>query len=135
MTQDIEREAETMHNEAMQYVERAIMAQDQHINDETNISKLYQKAFEKEKQAASKLKDKVGAEPSRSVLYRSAAALAIDCNQYGEALTLIKEAVQGSPEPPVASELRDLLERVQNDEESKDITVDDDLVQEINNIT
>jgi hypothetical protein len=51
-------------------------------------------------------------EPTRSVLLRSAASLAIDCGEFREAERLIAAALSGSPPEEIADELRDLLEQV-----------------------
>jgi gamma-glutamyltranspeptidase len=50
---------------------------------------LYQQALDKESQAASLIADKLDAEPTRSVLHRSAASLAIDCGEFRTAERLI----------------------------------------------
>jgi len=51
-------------------------------------------------------------EPTRSVLHRSAAALAWQCGEYREAERLITTALSGAPPEVIADELRDLLLRV-----------------------
>src|SRR5262249_12481203 len=69
-------------------------------------------AFECERRAAEKAAlDSVG-EPTRSVLCRSAATLALDCGELREAERLIAVALSGDPPFEIAEELRDLLERV-----------------------
>ncbi len=70
------------------------------------------KAMELESQAANALIDNINAEPTRSVLFRSAATLARDCSQFGVAEKLIHKALAGNPPDDVAEELRDLLEQV-----------------------
>lgn len=62
-----------------------------------------------ETQAAEMLKDELGIEPSRSVLYRSAASMAISCEEYRHAEKLIATALMGNPPEEIAEELRDLL--------------------------
>jgi hypothetical protein len=73
---------------------------------------LYKAAFDFERQAARALTEKLDAEPTRSILHRSAATLALDCGQHREAEVLICEALRGTPPPGIADELRDLLEQV-----------------------
>jgi hypothetical protein len=51
-------------------------------------------------------------EPTRSVLYRSAASLALDCSEFAEAERLIASGLAGYPPSEIAEELRDLYERV-----------------------
>ena len=54
----------------------------------------------------------LGAEPSRSVLHRSAASLAEQCGEFREAERLIAVALSGNPPEEIAEELRDLLQQV-----------------------
>ncbi|MEL7433908.1 MAG: hypothetical protein AAFN11_08165 [Chloroflexota bacterium] len=51
-------------------------------------------------------------EPSRSVILRSAASLAIDCGEYREAEKLIATALAGDPPKTIADQLRDLIVQV-----------------------
>jgi hypothetical protein len=53
--------------------------------------------------------DQLDFEPTRSVLHRSAASLAVECCQLREAERLIGRALAGNPPPDIADELRDLL--------------------------
>jgi hypothetical protein len=94
----------------MEQTDLAIAAQ-RRGNREEALS-LYRSAFTSEHQAAQALSDKLDAEPTRSILHRSAATLALDCGQYREAEVLICEALRGMPPEGIAEELRDLLEQV-----------------------
>jgi hypothetical protein len=69
-------------------------------------------AYELEAQAANALFNELASEPTRSVLYRSAATLAKDCGLLTEAEKLINRAMAGNPPSDIADELRDLLEQV-----------------------
>jgi hypothetical protein len=69
-------------------------------------------ALKSESEAAWFLKDEVSYEPTRSILFRSAATLALDCNKTREAERLISAALAGNPPEEIANELRDLLENV-----------------------
>lgn len=51
-------------------------------------------------------------EPTRSVLFRSAATLAVECQELRIAEQLISAALAGNPPSEIADELRDLLEEV-----------------------
>lgn len=73
---------------------------------------LMRQAFENESRAAALLERSFEEEPSRSVLHRSAASLAVDCGEYREAERLIASALFGNPPHEIAEELRDLLEQV-----------------------
>ena len=52
-------------------------------------------------------------EPTRSVLYRSAASLAVDCQDYAEARRLIDKGLSGEPPEDIRQELLDLLTRIE----------------------
>lgn len=75
--------------------------------------KLFRLAFEKESNAARAVAYDTDFEPTRSVLLRSAASLALDCGELREAERLISLGLAGSPPDDVADEMRDLLDRVQ----------------------
>ncbi|HPT73079.1 MAG TPA: hypothetical protein PLE74_12455 [Candidatus Cloacimonadota bacterium] len=105
MLQEIER----IHDEAMGLLDKSHIA-----TLEKNIEfarQLKLQAFEKEKEAANcLLSDNV--EPSRSILFRSAASLAYDLGLFGEAEKLACIGLIGFPPEWVAEELRDLYENI-----------------------
>ncbi|MBF0516174.1 MAG: hypothetical protein HQK97_03500 [Nitrospirae bacterium] len=68
-------------------------------------------AFECELKAAESYKNST-IEPTRSVLYRSAATLACDCGNLREAERLVAIALSGDPPEDIADELFDLLEDI-----------------------
>ena len=70
------------------------------------------KAFVSEREAAKKVEGQLQLEPTRSVLHRSAASLALECDEIREAERLIASALSGNPPEEIAEELRDLLEDV-----------------------
>lgn len=70
------------------------------------------KALPYETQAAEMLTDDIDAEPSRSVLFRSAASLAMQCEEWAEAERLIQLGLSDKPPKVIAGELRELLEEV-----------------------
>ncbi len=74
--------------------------------------KYFKKAFDHESQAALNLRDRQTVEPTRSILFRSAASLAIDCDELREAERMIAYGLSGFPPVEIVEELRDLLERV-----------------------
>jgi len=76
-------------------------------NDKVEANKLLLKAFENESKAARLVNDEVSSEPSRSILYRSAASLALDCNEFRESERLIVAGLAGNPPEEIAEELRD----------------------------
>ena len=71
---------------------------------------LLRDAFILEREAASLCAP--GIEPTRSVLHKSAAALALDCREFHEAERLIAVALSGTPPVEIAQELLGLLERI-----------------------
>jgi hypothetical protein len=71
-----------------------------------------QEAFTNEARAAAVLAPRFDLEPSRSVVLRSAASLALECRETREAERLISQALSGDPPEEIAIELRDLLEQV-----------------------
>ncbi len=99
----------TLHNEAMNYADLAFVAKFEGDLDTFNENSL--KAYELEAQAADGYRFDFSAEPTRSVLYRSAAALAIDCKKYPEAVRLIELGLGGNPPTKIAEQLRELLEQ------------------------
>jgi hypothetical protein len=102
-------DASLYHNRAMELAEQAQIARLR--GDRTTAATLTREAFEQERQAALALSD-IDIEPTRSVLHRSAAALALDSGENREAEKLVSAALAGNPPADVAEELRDLLEQV-----------------------
>lgn len=98
---------ETLHQEAMDLVDQAVLARQQGDTEATLT--LTQAAFDKERAAADLVADQFDLEPTRSVLHRSAAVLALECRQLREAERLIGRALAGHPPADIADELRDLL--------------------------
>ena len=99
-----------LHEQAMDFADQAFIAR-RRGNSEL-ADKLSRKAFELEAAAAHLVRDDLTSEPTRSVLYRSAASLAMDCGEVRQAERLIAIALAGNPQPEIAEELRDLLEQV-----------------------
>lgn len=73
---------------------------------------LFRDAFENERAAAMLLVNSLEIEPTRSILFRSAASLAMDCGEFREAERLIGMALAGNPPEEICEELRDLYENV-----------------------
>ncbi|MBF0464678.1 MAG: hypothetical protein HQK88_07895 [Nitrospirae bacterium] len=97
------------HRQAMDYAEEAYVLK---LKGEAwRAKELIEKAFSLEKKASELVRNTV-IEPTRSVLHRSAASLAIECNKFSEAESLILFALFGNPPEEIAQELRDLLEQI-----------------------
>jgi len=99
-----------LHKAAMDAANDAYVA-DLH-GDDVRAETLFREAFDKERQAALLLRDELDSEPTRSVLFRSAATLAIDCQEFREAERLVAIALVGNPPEQLCDELRDVLETV-----------------------
>ena len=93
-----------IHQKAMELAEQAFTAR--RGNDPVTAHSLAYRAYLLEKQAA----EQSQTEPTRSVLHRSAATLALDCGEYREAERLVAAALAGNPPEPIATELREVLD-------------------------
>ncbi|WP_035140259.1 hypothetical protein [Fischerella sp. PCC 9605] len=96
-----------LHNQAMDLAEAAFTAKLK--GDLEQANQLTRQAFEKETQAARIIANQLNAEPTRSVLHRSAASLAIECGEFQIAERLIVTALSGNPPQEIAEELKDLF--------------------------
>lgn len=98
---------EALHHEALELVDRAVLARQ--CGDFDRMTALTKAAFAKERAAADLVANEWDFEPTRSILHRSAAVLAIECFLLREAERLIGRALAGNPPIDLADELRDLL--------------------------
>ena len=98
------------HRAAMNLMQQAIVLRE--TGKEAMAVELFVQTFELEKQAALMLLTDFDKEPTRSILYRSAASLAIDCGKYREAEKLVTQGLAGNPPEDIAEELRNLYEDV-----------------------
>lgn len=96
-----------LHESAMKWVEMALAA-----GEASEARKWFETAFSKEQAAARLLADAYDEEPTRSVLYRSAATLALDCQNFPEAERLVEEGLAGRPPAEIADELKQLKQRI-----------------------
>ena len=99
-----------LHKKAMDLAEFAFVAKLR--GDSVKAEGLLRQAFEYESQAARLVPDEPSSEPTRSILYSSAATLALDCHELCEAEELIAEGIAGNPAPEIEQELRDLYKQV-----------------------
>jgi hypothetical protein len=98
---------QVLHQEAMDLAESALTAKLR--GDLAQENQLLRQAFAKEAQAAALIANDLNAEPTRSVLHRSAASLAIECEEFQVAERLIMTALTGNPPQEIAEELKDLF--------------------------
>jgi hypothetical protein len=101
------QDVETLHREAMALVDQAVLARQR--GDTAALQEFAKAAFMQERLAADLVADQWSLEPTRSVLHRSAAVLALECGELREAERLIGRALAGNPPIDIANELRDLL--------------------------
>src|SRR5437879_3372907 len=101
------------HDLAMEMADRALAARRQ--GDGEQAATWFRNALTYEQRAAELVASDLALEPTRSVLHRSAAALAIECGELREAERLIARALTGNPPDEIADELRDLWQRVCRD--------------------
>lgn len=97
------------HTRAMDTAEQALLLRLRGSSEEAKM--LYREAFALEQDAALSFKDST-AEPSRSVLFRSAASLAMSAGMSREAERMIAHGLSGDAPEDIAEELRDLLEQL-----------------------
>ena len=96
-----------LHREAMDLAELAQVAKLRGEVEQSNH--LRRQAFTKESSAAALIANHWESEPTRSVLHRSAASLAIECGEFEIANRLIATALSGNPPAEIAEELQDLF--------------------------
>ncbi len=100
----------TLHEEAMDLAELADVAK---LRGELGrCRELLVQALEKAIAAADEIAPKTDAEPTRSIIHRSAASLAVEVGQVKEAERLLAVALAGDPPAEVAEELRDLFVQI-----------------------
>lgn len=88
----------------MERTQEAVLAE-----DPKRARELFCSALELERRAAEIWEETRNKEPTRSILYRSAASLAWSCQDYPEAERLARKGLEGQPPGAVADELEELL--------------------------
>jgi len=96
-----------LHSTAMSIAEQAFIAQRKAQLGEAK--QLSREAFAYEREAAMLLLNDYEIEPTRSVLFRSAACLALDFDDYRKAERMIAFGLSGNPPLDILEELRELL--------------------------
>lgn len=99
-----------LHHQAMAFADEALKLKQ---NGEYDKSiEIFRLAFEKEREAVELVSNNLSLEPTRSVLLRSAATIALDCKNLREAERLIAMGLAGNPPCEIAEELRDIKSRL-----------------------
>jgi hypothetical protein len=99
-----------LHRQAMQQADLAHQARRE--GNPAAARACFEEAFRLERAAAEELGSRIEAEPSRSILFRSAATLAISSGAYADAEKMVCLALAGSPPGETAEELRNLYEQI-----------------------
>lgn len=102
------KDIRTLHNDAMDLALKG----DNVSSNKEEANHYYAMAFEKEQEAALLADFMQNPEPGLSILYRSAASLALQCGKLREAERLVAKALSGNPPSEIAIELRDLLRQI-----------------------
>lgn len=110
MQREIQKQIEQDHLRAMKLTDEALSAR--RNNDPQTAIQYFHAAFEAERQAAEALFAIRDMEPTRSILFRSAGLLALDCGEMREAERMAAAGLAGNPPADVATELRNLIKRV-----------------------
>jgi hypothetical protein len=104
------KKATALHEEAMILADRADKAREALSLEAAR--ELYRQAFELERSAALQFLRKPDVEPTRSVLFRSAASLALDCGEFLEAEKMVCHGLAADPPADLRAELRQLYEQM-----------------------
>jgi len=92
-----------LHRQAMQRADQAHAAR--RDGDAAGARKHFAEAFDLERRAAQELSTRHDAEPCRSILFRSAAALALEAGMSAEAEQMVRTALAGMPPADIAEAL------------------------------
>ena len=107
------KKAMKIHEEAMDFSGKAQVSRIRGAN-EKEVLTFFREAFRLEKEAAMLLKDEKVKLITRAVLFRSAAVLALDCDEISEAEKLISLGLSGRVPPQIADELRGLKKNIES---------------------
>jgi hypothetical protein len=103
-------EIDVLHNQAMDLAEKAVLLRRNKKNGES--IEAFNAAYSLEMRAAMQIWDKYDFEPSRSIMFRSAASLALNAGLFRDAEKMVAVGLSGNPPEPIADELRDLYENI-----------------------
>lgn len=99
-----------LHNEAIHLANMATRSLQ--FDPEAQVATLFRQAFELESQAASLVPNEPSSEPTRSILYQSAASLALQCGEFKIARQLVAQGLTGSPPPKIEHQLIRLFDQI-----------------------
>ena len=101
-----------LHKQAMEFADKAHIAR--RNNDNKKAIELSKKAFQLEKSSALLLYDKIEIEPTRSILFKSAAWLACNAEDYISAKKMLNFALDGNPSIEIKNEIDEISDLIQN---------------------
>ena len=107
---DTDFNTEEVHDQAMLLSQEAFMCIVH--GKEAEAIPLYEQAFELERQAALSLLNRDDIEPTRSILFRSAAAIAKKCHKYRDSEKMIGYGLAGNPPDYVAEQMREIYDDI-----------------------
>lgn len=99
-----------LHREAMQQADLGHAARREGSAEDAR--RYFEEAYRLERAGAEQLLSRFESEPSRSILFRSAATLAMEATRFTEAEQMVCMALAGTPPDGIAEELRDLFEQI-----------------------
>src|SRR4051812_43859896 len=99
-----------VHSQAMELAQEAASARA--AGELGRAEALIRQALLLESEAAARIVKDPSSEPTRSIIYRSAASLAYQANDFAMAQRLVFEGLAGYPPPRVEQELKDLYEQI-----------------------
>lgn len=99
-----------LHKRAMELSDQADSAKRR--GDLESARAFYEESLRCEERAASSIRPEKDSEPSRSILFRSAASLAVECHRWADAERMVALGLSGYPPDEIAGELRDLMEQI-----------------------
>jgi hypothetical protein len=111
---------DALHSQAMEIADAAFIAKRKGNYEEAK--QLAKESFEYERDAALLLLENIEIEPTRSILFRSAACLALDAEEYNQASIMIRHGLSGNPPDEIKQELDELLEEIKELEIVEDMT-------------
>jgi hypothetical protein len=99
-----------LHDKAMLLLQDAIVSR--YSGDDSTADKKYKKAFKLESKAADLVSQKPNCEPTRSILFGSAASLAYQAGDYENSLILADKCLSGNPPNKIGNEIKSLYENI-----------------------
>src|SRR4051812_8261604 len=99
-----------LHDRAMSLYEASLLAR--RSGDEHRMTSLLTQALQAEGAAADSVAGNLSFEPTRSVLHRSAASLALQLGEFGTATRYAKEGLNGRVPEEIRAELTVLLDQI-----------------------